>query len=100
MILDVWNPLLTLAERGGPVAVQLVGRPGSDRALIDLAAADRADLEALVMVMIQKRAVDGLNDRRWDAGAHLYFELATVSILQKVKSPNDEPSESARQPKP
>lgn len=53
-----------------------------------IAAADRADLEALVMVLIQKRAVDGLNDRRWDAGAHLYFELATVSMLQKVKSPN------------
>ena len=57
-----------------------------------IAAADRADLEALVMVMIQKRAVDGMNGRRWDAGGHLYFELATVSMLQKIKSPNDKVS--------
>jgi len=51
-----------------------------------IANADRADLEALVMVLIQKRAVDGLNDRRWDAAAHLYFELATVAMLKKVSS--------------
>jgi hypothetical protein len=40
------------------------------------------------MLLIQKRAVDGINGRRWDAGAHLYFEDAVVSILERVKSPN------------
>ncbi len=44
--------------------------------------ADRADLEALAILLIQKRAVDGLNGRRC---AHLYFEDAVTSILEKVK---------------
>ena len=57
--------------------------------------ADRADLEALAILLIQKRAVDGLNGRRWDAGAHLYFEDAVTSILEKVKSPNVRMSEGA-----
>lgn len=58
-----------------------------------LKTADRADLEALAILLIQKRAVDGLNGRRWDAGAHLYFEDAVTSILAKLKSPKtpDEP---------
>lgn len=50
-------------------------------------AADRADLEALAILLLQKRAVDGLNGRRWSAGAHLYFEDAVNSMMTKLHIP-------------
>ena len=53
-----------------------------------LETANRADLEALAMLLIQKRAVDGLNGRQWNAGAHLFFEDAVVSILSLIKNQN------------
>lgn len=48
---------------------------------------DRATLEALAMLLIQKRSVDGLNGRRWDAGAHLYFDDAVESMIRSM-TPN------------
>lgn len=53
-----------------------------------LASADRSDLEVLTMLLIQQRAVDGLNGRRWDAVAHRYFEDSAMSIMERVKSQN------------
>lgn len=46
--------------------------------------ADRTDLETLAALLLQKRSVDGLNGRRWDASAHLYFEDAVAAILRRL----------------
>lgn len=49
-------------------------------------AADRADLEALVMVMLQQRSVDGLDGRMWNAELHIYFETAILSMIERIKT--------------
>lgn len=46
--------------------------------------ADRPDLEALAAMLLQKRSVDGLNGRRWDASAHLCFEEAVDALLRAL----------------
>ena len=50
-----------------------------------LADAGRPDLEHLALMLLQKRSVDGLNGRHWDASAHLYFETAVASILRRLE---------------
>jgi hypothetical protein len=45
---------------------------------------DRSTLEALAMLLIQKRSVDGLNGRHWNAGAHRYFEDAVESMMRSM----------------
>jgi hypothetical protein len=54
-----------------------------------LSACERSTLEVLAMMLIQKREVDGLNGRKWDAGAHLFFEDSVESIMRNLKSPNE-----------
>ena len=51
-----------------------------------LESADRCDLEHLAMMLLQKRSVDGLNGRHWDASAHLYFEQALVAQLTRLNT--------------
>lgn len=46
--------------------------------------AERSDLNALCLLLIQKREVDGLNGRVWDASAHLYFEESALSLMDKI----------------
>jgi hypothetical protein len=53
-----------------------------------IAHCDLPDLEALAMLLIQKRSVDGLDGRRWDAMAHSFFEDAVKSMLEKITHEN------------
>lgn len=54
--------------------------------------ADQAELKLLAMMLLQKRSVDGLNGRRWDAGAHLFFEDAVEALLRSLlPAPRSEP---------
>jgi hypothetical protein len=46
-----------------------------------LARLSRGALERLAMHLLQKREVDGLNGRTWDAAAHMFWEKRIAEAL-------------------
>jgi hypothetical protein len=70
----------TLSEHGREFALEQHRR---FEPMLD--SADRSDFEHLALMLLQKRSVDGLNGRHWDAGAHLYFEDAVGAILRRLE---------------
>lgn len=48
----------------------------------------RRDVEFLVMLLLQKRSVDGYQNRRWDADAHLFFEMQIQDLLKQMSNAN------------
>lgn len=53
-----------------------------------IASEDRRVLEALTMLLLQKRSVDGGGNRPWDASAHRFFSEAVDSFLSNMATSN------------